>query len=78
MRQVIDKGRNPIALIDGLVQFLENHYDNGIFETTEKYETAIALLDDIRQANKKLDALEGAHFDTDTYYPTEGGAVGVK
>lgn len=55
-KQVIDKGRNPIALIDGLVEFMENHVAGCDVDMTDR-DLAFQLMADIRRANKELDAI---------------------
>ena len=59
MRQCIGKGRNPIALIDGLIQFAENHLDNfGLDDADRKL--ADKALAELRKGNLKLDRLFGS------------------
>lgn len=68
MDAVIDGGQNPIARIDGFLQFLENHYDGGVFDNASDYKDAIELIAKMRELNMKLDALESKEFKQTGWY----------
>lgn len=54
MKQCIDKGRNPVALIDGVLQFVDNHADGSPMddEMRDRMEDAITAA---RLANQRLE-----------------------
>lgn len=68
MRQVIDKGRDPVALIDGLIQFLENHHDGSPFKTVGGAGASENILSELRELNEKLDRLEVVELGKTAYY----------
>lgn len=70
MKQCIDKGRNPIALVEGFIEFMENHLAGEPFPTNEAREEAFTALADLRIANAKLDDHWARATMGESYYKT--------
>jgi hypothetical protein len=71
MELVIDNGQSPVAVIDGIIQFLENHYDGMPYddEHTIEQEKAFTAIERLKRANRLMDKAE--QFNTGVAYYAE-------
>lgn len=69
MELIIDNGQSPVAVIDGVIQFLENHYDGIPYDDDLKQIEAFSAIERLKRANKAMDAAE--QFNTGVAYYAE-------
>ena len=68
MDLIIDEGYRPIELIEGVIQFMENHYDGMPFDSAKQHAQAFQAIEKLRKANRKMDKIEHEYIGQKAFY----------